>query len=381
MQRRVRPQRRRGRRMTPRRRPHRPPRRTPAVAVAAVALCAATLTGCSLVTGGGAGQTAGASDPSASAAALDRATAPVVLGDLVDGKRVPGTLGYGTPTPLDSAGSGTVTGLPAFGDVIGRDGVLYSVDEIPVRAMHGTVPLWRTLEQGMRGADVTQLKDNLRAFGYQVGDGDRFDAGTRTAVTRWQKDRGRERTGTLGASDIVFVPGDIRVAAPIGRVGDAAGTAVYDYTSTALVVTSSLSPADLVRFQGDSTIEVRLPDGTTLPGSARSIGEPSGGAGDDSGGGPGDDKVTVVVGLDGALPEGTSTSTPVDLVVDGERREGVLSVPVTALLAGDDGYVVEVVRSGGDIERVPVTTGFFAQGRAEVSGDGLAEGDEVVVPS
>jgi peptidoglycan hydrolase-like protein with peptidoglycan-binding domain len=346
--------------------------------VAAVALCAATLTGCSLVAGGVGG---GPSDPSASAAVADRATATVVLGDLVDGKRVPGTLGYGTPVPLTSAGTGTVTGLPAFGEIIGRDGVLYSVDENPVRAMHGSVPLWRTLEQGMRGADVTQLKDNLRALGYQVGDGDRFDAGTRTAVTRWQKDRGRTRTGTVGASDIAFVPGDVRVADPVARVGDPAGTPVYEYTSTTLVVTASLSPSDLARFQRDSTIEVRLPDGTTLPGSVRSIGEPSGGAGDDAGSSPGDEKVTVVVGVDGDLPEGVSTSTAADLVVDGERREGVLSVPVTALLAGDDGYVVEVVRPGGGTERVRVETGFFAQGRVEVTGEGVVEGDEVVVPS
>ena len=59
----------------------------------------------------------------------------------------------------------------------------------------------------------------------------------------------------------------------------------------------------------------------------------------------------------------------------------MLSVPVTALLAGDDGYVVEVRPGDGGLRRVPVTTGFFAQGRVEVSGEGLSEGDEVVVPS
>ncbi|MDY0893076.1 peptidoglycan-binding protein [Frigoribacterium sp. CFBP9030] len=366
--------------MSPARQPDRPPVHRPAhrralVGVVAGALCVAALTGCSLIEGG-----AGGSAPSASAVGAQRPTAPVVLGDLVDGKRIPAALGYGTPVPLTSAGTGVVTGLPAFGEEIGRDGVLYSVDESPVRAMHGAVPLWRPLVQGLRGADVTQLKENLRALGYEVSDGEWFDSSTRDAVTRWQTDRGRTRTGGLDASDIAFVPGDIRVADPIGRVGDEAGSAVYGYTPTALVVTASVSPPDLARFPGGGPVEVRLPDGTTVPGSVQAVGEPSGGAGDDPAPG-GDDEVVVTVGLDGDPPEGTSTSTAVDLVVDGERREGVLSVPVTALLAGDDGYVVEVVRSGGETERVPVTTGLFAQGRAEVSGDGLAEGDEVVVPS
>jgi peptidoglycan hydrolase-like protein with peptidoglycan-binding domain len=249
--------------------------------------------------------------------------------------------------------------------------VLYSVDEREVRAMHGSVPLWRDLEQGLRGADVDQLKDNLRALGYDVVDDDRFDARTRAAVMRWQKDRGRERTGVLGARD---------VAELTGRVGDPAGEPLYGYTSTTLVATASVSAADLVRFQGGVPVRVALPDGTEVPGTVRSIGEPSGGAGDEPTNG-GDDGLTVTVDLGAAPPEGTSTSTHVDLVVDGERRDGVLSVPVTALLAGVDGYVVEVVRDDGSTDLVPVTTGFFAQGRVEVSGEGLAEGDEVVVPS
>jgi peptidoglycan hydrolase-like protein with peptidoglycan-binding domain len=365
--------------------------RSTAVAVVTAALCAGTLAGCSPAGDAEAGA------PEASQAAVARSTSPVVLGDLVDGKRIPATLGYGTLVPLrsgtsggagaagdgaagDGAGGGVITGLPAFGDVIGRDGVLYSVDEREVRAMHGSVPLWRDLEQGLRGADVDQLKDNLRALGYDVVDDDRFDARTRAAVMRWQKDRGRERTGVLGARDLAFVPGDVRVAELTGRVGDPVGEPLYGYTSTTLVATASVSAADLVRFQGGVPVQVALPDGSEVPGTVRSIGEPSGGAGDESANG-GDDGVTVTVGLGTAPPEGTSTSTRVDLVVDGERRDGVLSVPVTALLAGTDGYTVEVVQDDGSTDLVPVTTGFFAQGRVEVSGEGLAEGDEVVVPS
>jgi peptidoglycan hydrolase-like protein with peptidoglycan-binding domain len=363
-------------------------------AVAVVTTCGAALTGCSLVSG------ADASTPAADStqASTNRQTTPVVEGDLVDSKRVPGSLGYGTPVPLTAVGSGTVTWLPGFGDTIGRDGTLYSVDEVTVRSMHGTVPLWRTLEQGLRGADVDQLKDNLRALGYDVADDDRFDDRTRRAVARWQKDRDRPQTGTLGTSDVAFVPGDIRVGDLTGLVGAPAGEAVYGYTATTLVATATVQPIDLVRFPSGGAVQVSLPDGSQVPGTVQSVGGPPS---DDEGSGSGGDADTtpVVVRLDAELPEGVSATSTVDLVVAGTTREGVLSVPVTALLAGsgggaaDDGsaegdagstghdYVVEVVQPDGTTREVPVTTGFFADGRVEVTGEGIAEGTEVVVPS
>ena len=38
------------------------------------------------------------------------------------------------------------------------------------------------------------------------------------------------------------------------------------------------------------------------------------------------------------------------------------------------------MEDGGSTRKVPVTTGMFAGGRVEVSGEGLAEGQRVVVP-
>jgi hypothetical protein len=59
----------------------------------------------------------------------------------------------------------------------------------------------------------------------------------------------------------------------------------------------------------------------------------------------------------------------------------VLAVPVNALVARTDGsYAIELVR-GGRHEFVHVTTGLFAQGMVQVTGDGFAEGDTVVVPA
>ena len=64
-----------------------------------------------------------------------------------------------------------------------------------------------------------------------------------------------------------------------------------------------------------------------------------------------------------------------------EKRENVLSVPVAALIAlSPEQFGIEVVQDDDTTKRVPVTTGLFAAGRVEVSGDDLAEGQHVVVP-
>ena len=61
-----------------------------------------------------------------------------------------------------------------------------------------------------------------------------------------------------------------------------------------------------------------------------------------------------------------------------------LSVPVASLLAqSGGGDSVEVVGVGGNRRLVPVSLGLFddADGLVQVTGPGLAAGQEVVVPS
>jgi len=65
--------------------------------------------------------------------------------------------------------------------------------------------------------------------------------------------------------------------------------------------------------------------------------------------------------------------------VEAERRENVLTVPVTALLAlREGGYGVEVITETGS-EIVAVDTGMFADGYVEISGEGITEGTVVGV--
>jgi hypothetical protein len=127
---------------------------------------------------------------------------------------------------------------------------------------------------------------------------------------------------------------------------------------------------------GDA-VEVVLPDGTRVDGSVASVGTVVT---------PGDEmqgtsaSIEVIVALTDPAAAGTLDEAPVDVSIVQSQATDVLAVPVEALLAlAEGGYAVERVTGAGS-ELVAVTTGAFADGRVEVTGE-LAEGDEVVVPA
>lgn len=75
---------------------------------------------------------------------------------------------------------------------------------------------------------------------------------------------------------------------------------------------------------------------------------------------------------------GRFDQAPVAVRVVTLTHPNVLAVPVTALLAmPEGGYGVEVVRADGT-QLVAAHLGLFANGNVEVSGEGLAVGDDVV---
>jgi len=92
-------------------------------------------------------------------------------------------------------------------------------------------------------------------------------------------------------------------------------------------------------------------------------------------------KFTATFAVDDMAAIGSLDAGSVDIEITTGAREGVLAVPVGALLAlAEGGYGVEVV-DGGARQIVAVSTGLFADGKVEVTGDGLAEGMTVVTTS
>ena len=81
---------------------------------------------------------------------------------------------------------------------------------------------------------------------------------------------------------------------------------------------------------------------------------------------------------------GTWDQAPVQVGITTNSVRDALVVPVTALLAqSSGGYSVEVAGAGTGNRLVPVSLGLFddADGLVQVTGPGLAAGQEVVVPS
>jgi hypothetical protein len=88
--------------------------------------------------------------------------------------------------------------------------------------------------------------------------------------------------------------------------------------------------------------------------------------------------VTVTVADQAAL--GALDEAPVDVILQTEQRRDVLVVPVNALVAlAEGGYGLQVVE-GSTTRYVPVKTGMFANGKVEVSGDGVTAGMVIGIP-
>ncbi|QCX74829.1 Putative peptidoglycan binding domain protein [Streptomyces sp. YIM 121038] len=358
-----------------------------AVAVAVVGGAGAAATG--VFGGDGDGSDTAAPDAPPRTTKVQRTT-------LTRTETVNGSLGYGDTTavaaPAAGRGSGgVVTWVPEDGDVLKRGDTVYRVAEREVPLLYGSIPFYRTLNTGSEGADVRILERNLAALGYTgFTVDDTYTSGTAAAVRDWQDDLGRDETGTVQPADAVVAPGARRVADVRAVPGAPLGGTVLSWTGTERAVTVDLDAQfeDLVRKGTKAT--VTLPDDTTVRAEVTDVGTPTtardgGGAdgGGGSGGGSGDDKATLPVELKVPSQRGLGRyqAASVDVSLKAETREDVLVVPVNALVAQrGGGYAVDVVESGGDVRRVPVKPGLFADSMVEVSGKGLTAGTVVGVP-
>lgn len=307
------------------------------------------------------------------------ATAVVSRGDLVDTEKVDGKLTYGDVRDVWAGASGVVTWAPEAGATVQRGETLLSVAGRPVTLMYGGRPMYRTLREGVSGKDVRQLEENLRALGYGgiTVDGE-FTGATGAAVEEWQDDRGLEETGRVDAGQVVFLGGAVRVRevkAPEGK-RVAQGQPALTVAGTRRVVHVDLDADKQDLAKKGARVSVELPGGATVKGTISEVG----GVAQTTGSGQ-DQKTTVGVDISvGNAKTGRLDEAPVSVELESERRKGVLSVPVEALLAlREGGFGVEVV--DGSRRLLPVEVGAFGGGRVEVAGGGLREGMKVGVPA
>ena len=325
--------------------------------------------------------------PAANAATKSHhpSTATVERRDLVETESASGTLGYGPSTDVPSPRSGTITALPSAGTVVSRGQSLFEIDDRDVPLFYGTRPMWRTIASGVTdGPDVRELEANLAALGYAPSGmtvDDHWDWATTIAVKRWQKALDVDQTGSVSTSDVVFLPGSIRVAEVKAQVGSRAqtgGQPVLQVTGTSRIVTIRLDAAKRELAHVGDAVQISLPDGTKVDGKIWSVGSVA--TVDSSQSGDSTAKVDVLVALSDTHAAQAFDGAPVDVDLTRSAAKGVLSVPVRALVAlAEGGYAVEVVDGNGS-HLVHVVVGTFAGGWVEVTG-ALRAGDRVVVAS
>jgi hypothetical protein len=327
----------------------------------------------------------------------------------------PGTLTYrarsdGSPYSVVNHARGTYTKLPAAGQVISQGHVLYRVNNRPVVLLRGSTPVYRTLSAGASGPDVADLNADLVALGYATPAQLRptsasFGSATTAAVTKLQAALGVTQSGTLTLGRAVFEPTALRVTALSAQLGGRTqtGETVMQATSTTREVQVALDASQQTSVAVGDKVTITLPDNRTSPGVVSSVGavatcpSSSGSGSGSSSAAPGTDTCpsggsqssttpTITVGVTPSEPATTGEwdQAPVQVGITTASVADALVVPVTALLARSSGdYAVEVVGAAATDHLVPVSLGLFddGQGLVQVTGSGLAAGQEVVVAS
>ncbi|MFF5111484.1 efflux RND transporter periplasmic adaptor subunit [Streptosporangium sp. NPDC000509] len=312
---------------------------------------------------------------------LPPATTTVQRQTLTDTRDADGELGYGPATTAVSRRPGTLTWLPDSGDLVTRGKPLYRVDNKPVVLMYGATPAYRDLRIGTKGADVRRLERNLRELGYTgFTVDDEYTGATASAVMRWQDDRGLAETGVVELGQVVFAGGRVRVDSLQAEAGQpvAPGQKVLTYTGTTKVVTVRLQAEDRRMAKKGAKVSVTMPDGRKVPGKVTEVAtiiEPGEGPNAEP-----QTRLEALVSLDRQKAAAGLDQAAVDVTFTASRREDVLTVPISALVAlREGGFGVEVVE-GVRSRYLTVKTGLFSGGRVEISGDGLDEGMTVGMP-
>jgi peptidoglycan hydrolase-like protein with peptidoglycan-binding domain len=329
---------------------------------------------------------AGSGVAEASAPAPAPKTAEIRRTDLVTRERVDATITPVGEAVLTGRRAGTVTALPAPGAVIDRGQPVYSVDAVGVPLFFGTVPMYRELHEGVpEGPDVRVLQENLAALGHRPGPVDGiFGKPTEAAVRRWQREREVEQTGRVAVGEVVVAPQAQQVQSVTAALGDPATGELMTLSGVGRQVAMRL-PLELRGLVSvGMKVQIELLGGRTTPGTVSAIHPPTatgrGGAQQDPDA-AGEQAVPVTFGIDDPAAVGPADPTAVTIAFETARRDGVLAVPVQALLALREGsYGLEVIRDGVR-DLVAVEVGVFADGLVEVTGPEIAEGMAVVTAS
>ena len=320
--------------------------------------------------------------------------ATVTRQDLSSQTEVSATLGYAGSYSVINQAQGTLTAMPAMGQVVSQGQVLYEVNGGPVVLLYGSTPAYRSLSEGatasdVTGPDVAQLNTDLVALGYatstEIPTGtNEFTSWTKNAVEKLQKALGVTQNGTLALGQAVFLPTGVRVTSVSGTLGTSAqpGQSVASATSTARQVSIALDAAQQSEVKVGDKVGITLPNNQSTPGVVSSVGTvataPAAGSSNTT------PTITVLVEPVDPAATGTWDQAPVNVTITTGTVSNALVVPVNALVAlSGGGYSIEVVGAHDIHHLVKVSLGLFddADGLVQVTGSGVAAGERIVVPA
>jgi hypothetical protein len=224
------------------------------------------------------GSSRGAGSPSAASGSVS-----VQRRDLVATDTESGTLSYAKPQTVFNRMSGTITWLPAVGQIIRPGQTLYDVDNQPVVLLNGTTPAFRSLSGAdSPGPDILELNRNLHALGFDAGEPvaltNAWQTATTDALERWQGSLGQTETGAITLGQVVFLPGTQRITAIDTVLGSTGGSGASGAGSSSAGSGSSAT--------GASTAVVARPEFVSLS-TTTSVTGPTGPTGQTGHRGPG----------------------------------------------------------------------------------------------
>jgi hypothetical protein len=177
--------------------------------------------------------------------------------DLVETDTESGSLSYAAAHTVYDQLSGTITWLPAVGQLIKPGQALLDVVGRPVILMDGRTPAYRNLSASdSDGADIEQLNRNLVELGFD-SDGivvdDAWQPATAVGVELLQESLGETETGSLSLGQIVFLPGDQLISTVDATLGSTGGASPPTATATTAGAPMSSGAPELVRLVTSST--------------------------------------------------------------------------------------------------------------------------------
>jgi hypothetical protein len=356
--------------------------------VAAGVVIVVVVAGVGLAAAAGAFQGSHSPGPGAAGTAYRTSVATVTRRTLAAQSSLTGTLADSGSYTVVNQANGTITWLPQAGKTVRQGGVIYQVSGSPVVLLHGRVPAYRDLSEGLTGADVREFNKALIALGYAtradvlaagLGLG-YFSAATAAAWEDYQTALGiTVPSATVTQGQVVFLPTAAKISAWETGItpgsSAAPGTALMTATSPVPQVTINLDPSLETEIKAGDKVEIDLPEGGATTGVVTSVSKVA------STNTAGVTTVPVYVSLDHPKAAKDLSSAPVTVKVTTGSVADALVVPVTALMARSGGYAVEVTGPGGH-HLVKVSVGLFddSDGLVQVTGN-LTPGQHVVVPS